>query len=175
MDMRSRRIENRLFWASALIIVGRLGLFIPVCLSIFALVLGYPIKTEVLALTVPISIVFLLIAGHLIEAYLWLVSIIVQSIALGFLLVDVHILRFYIVRDPYFLLPQEFLLFASCAAGFSVCFFWLLRKRRHVSKPNEARIVLSATSGSFFRNDENSICSNSLSASRKFPDAATLN
>jgi hypothetical protein len=122
--------EKKKFLASILIIIGRLCLIASVSLLLFAVAIGYQIQPLRIATGILGAIFVLLIAGNLVESYSWIVPIIVQSFAFGFLVLGVLMVRLYFSRDPHVTASHEQLALAVSLAGFISSVLWLRNKRR---------------------------------------------
>lgn len=99
--MKQSKSDKKSLLAAALIIIGRIGLFVAIPLILFALVFGYPIEPLRVGLGIITAYLLLLVAGYHIEAYLWIIDILFQSIAIGFLILGATIIRLYFASSPH--------------------------------------------------------------------------
>jgi hypothetical protein len=126
----NRSSDRPLFAASILIILGRLGLAIAICYGLLSIAFQYPLKPIRVSVALSLSLGFLLAAACLLRAYVWLVDIVVQCIALGALLLGVVVVRLYFHRTPHFVTSYEISALGMCLLGFGLSVLWLRRRRR---------------------------------------------
>ncbi len=126
----NRSSDRPLFAASALIILGRLGLAIAICYGLLSSVFQYPLEPIRLLLGFSISAAFLLAAARILRAYLWLADIVVQCIAFGALVLGAVVVRLYFGRTPHFVTLYEVSTLGMCLLGFGLGVFWLRSRRR---------------------------------------------
>lgn len=130
MNMKQSKSDKKSLLAAALIIIGRIGLFVAIPLILFALVFGYPIEPLRVGLGIITAYLLLLVAGYLIEAYLWIIDILVQSIAIGFLILGATIIRLYFASSPHSVSPDKVVVLMVSIVVFILSVFWLQRKKR---------------------------------------------
>jgi hypothetical protein len=133
------RSEKKTFLAGALIIMGRISLSVSFCLILSALALSYPIQSADLAIGISIIVLLLLVAGHLLGDYLWIINVFIQSIAFAFLVLGAVIIRLYIDRNPHSISSYEISVVTACIAGFVLSVYWL-RRKKHARKSARHRI-----------------------------------
>lgn len=128
--MKQSKSDKKSLLAAALIIIGRIGLFVAIPLILFALVFGYPIEPLRVGLGIITAYLLLLVAGYLIEAYLWIIDILFQSIAIGFLILGATIIRLYFASSPHSVSPDKVVVLLVSIVIFILSVFWLQRKKR---------------------------------------------
>lgn len=128
MPTTKRPSDRSIFIASALIILGRIGLIAAVCQGLCVFFFDIPWDPVRLWLVFSISLVLLIVGARLVRAYLWLIDTFVQSIAFGTLILAAVIARHYFGRAPFFLTAYEISILALCLMGFGASVFWLRRR-----------------------------------------------